>query len=702
MSFLNPLFLFALVAVGVPVLIYLLNFRKPKRIRFSTLTFFDSLKQSALKRIRIKNWLLLTLRMLALASLALAVAGPLLLRGGGFMASDAPRAVVILIDNSPSMERISREGPYIEQALTIAGDLLSELQNRDAVLIEVTNGESLGLPFQTPSQAVQQLRMVNTLNAGNYTGERLKRFTELLSERDETGKMIWLITDGQVTQFSGIREEMESNDREAAIQIILLDGAETANAAIEEVSLEQGSDPMAPHQLRVGVRNSGDRPLSNTFLSFYSGGELIIQQPFSIEIGGSEEFLFDLPASEEPVVAVEFRVEGDELYFDNHFYGAVHLPGRRQVLLVGEEERESQSFRSFLRPMLEIASEEGTRLEVTFTEPNQIRLSQLEGLDAVILDGVRAVPDFLAEALIERVQGGMGLMLLPAARGSLSDYNRLLSLAGAPGYGNVSGAYGSFRTVDRMAPPEASHPVIEGIFELEEGDAIRLNVPDLFYFLELNPSRRAADQPILSLRTGSPLLMETRLGNGRILYSAIGSDPGWSNFPLKPFFAPLFYNAVNWLSDSERARLLTHKVGRPFRFEQRGGGVTAVLEKEGEFIFPETRQLFSGREITYSAREWVPGWVRLNPDDENILFGVNFDAMESDLRSLSKSELEPLFENRFGSLLQPLRADGGGELAGTLWQSAFGKEIWYWFVFIAMILLLLETVLSKLYKTESI
>jgi hypothetical protein len=43
-----------------------------------------------------------------------------------------------------------------------------------------------------------------------------------------------------------------------------------------------------------------------------------------------------------------------------------------------------------------------------------------------------------------------------------------------------------------------------------------------------------------------------------MVYSAIGSDPGWSNFPIKPFFAPLFFRTIDHIVQGEGAVLNTH------------------------------------------------------------------------------------------------------------------------------------------------
>jgi hypothetical protein len=94
-----------------------------------------------------------------------------------------------------------------------------------------------------------------------------------------------------------------------------------------------------------------------------------------------------------------------------------------------------------------------------------------------------------------------------------------------------------------MAVPDDSHPVIQTIFDKQDNEDIRLNATELFYYLEIEPSGGSGSYPVLSTRTGNPLLQESRVGNGRLIYSAIGSDPGWSNFPVKPFFAPIFYRS---------------------------------------------------------------------------------------------------------------------------------------------------------------
>ena len=71
MTFLNPLVLFGLVAAAIPLIIHLINFRRPKRVDFSSLEFLKELQKTTMQRVRIKQWLLLLLRTLAIACLIL-------------------------------------------------------------------------------------------------------------------------------------------------------------------------------------------------------------------------------------------------------------------------------------------------------------------------------------------------------------------------------------------------------------------------------------------------------------------------------------------------------------------------------------------------------------------------------------------------------------------------------------------------------
>ena len=76
MSFLTPLFFAALAALGVPVLIHMIQRQRTEVIEFPSLMFVRKIPFHSLRRQRIRHWLLLLLRCAALALLIAAFARP--------------------------------------------------------------------------------------------------------------------------------------------------------------------------------------------------------------------------------------------------------------------------------------------------------------------------------------------------------------------------------------------------------------------------------------------------------------------------------------------------------------------------------------------------------------------------------------------------------------------------------------------------
>ena len=701
MSFLNPLFLIALLTVAVPLLIYLLNLRKPKKIRFSTLAFFDSLKTTALKRIRIKRWLLLAIRMLAIIALVIAASRPFLPSGFGWASESESKAIAVLIDNSPAMSQIDREGPYIEQAKVLAAEIVDMTDSEDRLIIEATHGESLNTPFLSKGAAMNNISAIAPRSKGSYTGDRLKRLEERLNGAREPNKIIYFITDAREVQMRSV-EELFAEPSPLNLQILTIGEAVPANTGFENVDIRfsgvgRGSDV----QILALLANYGGQAVSNQFLSFIVEDELISQQPFELEPGETEEFLFNLPETGKMNVAVELLIEGDELTYDNRYYAAVQLPETKRILVI-EERASGRVFNSYLKPLFDIASNESESFEIEFLDIQNLEVKSVYSYDAVVLDGIRNIPDYLSEVLIDHVQSGTGLLFMPAAGGDMSSYNRLLSFAGARHYTGVNGSYGSFETIGRMAAPSEGHPVLETIFEIGEDESIRLNSPELFYYYQIEASSERTSFPILNSRTGSSLLQEVQVGSGRFIYSAIGSDPGWSNFPIKPFFAPLFFRTMEYLVQGERAAINQHKLGEPFQTLLNRKASIVELIKDGDIIIPQTRQTFQGMEVSYSAEEWGTGWLTISTDGAVVLYSVNLDAMESNLNTFNVSEIEKMFINYFSSVNVIRVGSNRAEELNRLQMTSFGREIWFWFIIAAIILLLSESLISKIYKAETI
>jgi len=702
MSFLNPVFLLALISVGIPLVIYLLNIRKPRKVHFSTLAFFDVLKTTSLKRIKIKRWLLLAIRCLAVVMLVLAASRPFLPPLMGFEGGDnQPKSIGILVDNSPSMQQIDSGGPYFEQAVSTASSVTELAGNGDRIFLEVTNGESVNSPGLTANAARAEMTELKTRNSGNYLAERVQNLANRLRDSPEPVNIIYLITDGQSSQFSKIDDIRETYES-VSVQLFKIGNESQNNVAITDVKLTGGRDGDGEIELDATVRNLGSNDVRNYFLSLETDGELITQRVVNLDANSEQLYRLGFVPDDSELTRVVLIVEGDEYTFDNRRYVAIQKPDEQNILVL-QAENSSRSFQSYLNPLLEAAIDQNSNLRVDYSGMNSSIFSEIDKYDTIVMDGLEVIPEYAVQELVQWIQQGKGMLFLPSAKGDISNYNLLLQFAGAGRYENVVGSYGSFQAVDRLSVLTEGHPVLDEMFEKPEDEQLRINAPEIFYYYRHEDRSSSGDKfEIARTQTGETLLTEYKVGNGIMVVSGIGSDPGWSNFPVKPLFAPLLYKTVLYLTSVENQGLKEHILGNPFNSLLAQNPESVRLIYKDTEILPDLQQVYRGTQILYHAENWTPGWVEIQTGEKKLLYAINQNTMESDFKTLSVKKLEEKLETSFPNLLVD-QIEGNLEAAERQIQSAsFGREIWYWFIIAAIGLLLLESVLSKSYKAETI
>lgn len=694
MQFLNPLYLLALLAVSVPILIHLIRLRRVRRIRFSSLQFLKSMRTGALKRLRLRKRLLLALRVAAVAFLALGLAGPWIPERDGGQGAGGPAAIGMLLDNSPSMAQVDAEGAFFDQALEEASRIIASAGREDRIYLEVSNGASLHLPPLVPDAAQSRLPNLETVNRGNFLAEHLGRLASELADAPQPVRRLYLITDGQATQFHRLDGADAFGSRHAFPLSLRLAGTEREpNVAI--TNLEMGpagaGDPGAI-DLTAVLTNFGREDAENLMLGLETEGEIRMRTMVEIPAGESVSIPLEwVPARGERHPTGQVVLEGGGLTFDSRRYFSVRIPDPRRVALVGRGSEEE----SYLSAVLQAAGV-GSSLRPVRTDWESALVGGEERFDAILLDGAREIPAWAHDPLLEYLEEGGGLLLLPAADGDPASYNRFLERIAAGRYDGVEGSYGSFRPIERVAPIRRGHPLFDDLFA-RESETLQVDLPEIYYRHRLRSGATA--RPVLSTAGGEPLLVEMGVGSGTLVLSAIGAGPEWSSFPVKPIFAPLFYRLTRQIAGSDRMELLEHRLGSEFRFPLERPPVGEVTLQIGPLsLLPGRTARPGGTLLTDPAREWEPGILTIVSDADPIRVAVNQDTMESDFEPLQEQELENLFGSRFSSV-EVRRVENGSETG----IRAAGRRgmLWHWFLLAALIFLLTESVTARLFNLDA-
>jgi hypothetical protein len=162
MSFVFPALLATTVLAGIPILLHLILRQRPKSLPFPAFRFLVARHQTNQRKLQLRHWLLLALRILLIAGIIFAIARPRLLQHNLGLSSERPVAAVFVLDVSASMEaRSSDSRTRLDDAKKRALEFLDELPpgSRIAVLSSAdSRGEWLTNPFQA-RQRIQNFKI---------------------------------------------------------------------------------------------------------------------------------------------------------------------------------------------------------------------------------------------------------------------------------------------------------------------------------------------------------------------------------------------------------------------------------------------------------------------------------------------------------------------------------------------------------------
>ena len=114
MQFKHPELLYALFLLLIPIFIHLFQLRKFQKIDFTNVAFLKKVNIQTRKSSKLKKWITLLLRLLALACIILAFAQPFT---ASKTALNTQKETVVYIDNSFSMQAKGANGPLLQLSL---------------------------------------------------------------------------------------------------------------------------------------------------------------------------------------------------------------------------------------------------------------------------------------------------------------------------------------------------------------------------------------------------------------------------------------------------------------------------------------------------------------------------------------------------------------------------------------------------------
>jgi hypothetical protein len=662
MGLFAPWFLAGLAGLALPVYLHLLKRQTSKPKQVSSLMLYESRTQASTRHRSLRYFLLLALRLAVLLLLIVAFANPFINRNAATFASN--RLVLLVIDNSFSM----RAGTRLADAKDAAMGVLSE---KGAARGQVA---AFGSQLQFMTQAIEDQGALRAAVQAIQPGDGHGNFGELArAVRAMAGSVqipieLHLFSDMQRSGLAGNFTDMALPANVKLVTHAVVTKAQP-NWTVESVDAPGqvwGKDAKPVHaQAVIAGYNT---PAASRTVSLVVNGKTTAAKTVAVPASGRATV--DFPALEVPYGfnRCEIKIDSaDSFPADDVHRFAVARSDPQKALLI-------HKYGDSLSPLyigaaLAAAAQSAFILESI--NANEAADRQASNYAFIILSDLNSVPALLENSLTDYVRSGGSLFIVA---GTSAGARLQIPIFGA----HIRETHDYSRVPDRyigVGSSDASYPAVA---KAEGWLGVRF-----FYALDVEPGDARV---IVRLSDLTPLLLEKRIGEGRVVLFTSGLDNVTNDFPLHPAFVPFIEQNARYLAGSERqggARTVDAYLDLRNAREQ-GQGVE-VTDPEGK------RPLTLGEAASAQSFQLTEAGyyqLRLANGRQNVV-GVNADPKESNL-AVIPDDVMALWQGK-GSGSQSASAGGVAATEKT------PQTLWWYVMLLVFAAAVAESVLASRY-----
>lgn len=684
MTFTNPLFLIGLVAVAVPIVVHLFNFRRYKKVYFSNVDRLWQLQTETKRRSRLREYLILAARILAVVFLVLAFAQPFIpnsnqqLKKGGC-------AVSVYIDNSFSMENTNAEGTLLEMAKHKAAEIAAAYKPSDQFQLLTNDMEGAQFRWVSREEFLSLVDEMEPSSASPLLSSMAAKQHDFLNDCTMENRFAYVISD---FQSSTADFENFPNDSAVTTMMVPLEAVAVDNFSIDSVTFAAPVFMRGSHVVaNVHVSNHGEGAVDNMPLKLYVGGR---ERALSaVSLPGNGNMVVEMPFVVDEAGVLDCMVETSDypVTFDDRYYFSLNIGSQLSMLEVKGSALKGDDFVDRLF--------DGDSLVVCHQASEQgIDYNALPDYNFIVLNELGSIPSGLAHSLQNFVEAGGSVLVVPSADADVDSYNQALRLFDAPQLGPL------VRRQVKAGDVNRESGLYRGVFSGKDVDNVEL--PTLQCCYRLNATSGTVMEQAISLQSGDAYLTTTAYGNGKVYLFAAPLQSQYCDFGRQALFVPSVYNMALFsrpLGEFQTTIDNTSPVLLTARMETSEGNCRLTNADLTFELIPDVRQV-AGRTYLYphsqvkdAGNYHFQAGARQSSVVEGLSF--NYSRRESDMRFLARNEVaRQIKDHNLRSCSVVKNAEK--PLDEYIRRQTEGRQLWRWCVILALLMLAAEVVLLRM------
>ncbi len=675
MQFVHPTFLWALLALAIPIIIHLFYFRRFKRVFFSNVKFLKEIKEETSMRSRLRNLLVLATRMLALAFLVFAFAQPFIPRNKDV--KTGTQAISIFVDNSFSMSALSQDVPLLEKAKQRAREVVSAYGVEDRFQVLTNNFEGRHQRLVGQDEAIGLIDEIKIGPAVRLLSTVTDRQQQALAIGKTDNESLYLISDFQ----QNITDLNNWQDTTRELTLIPLQAVQERNIALDSAWFEAPVPLLSQNnRLLVRIHNYSDEDVDNVRLSVGYNGEEKPEGVLNIPARASIIDSVNINVNQAGWQDITLSITDYPIQFDDKYRLTFELEEKINVLVIA-----AGANNRFLSAALKGLSVFST----DFLSSQGLDYSSLSNYQMIVLESLPTVSSGLAAELQQYVDQGGNLLVFPSRNADLGNYRTFLTPFSA----------NELRPFDETARSVGHINTEEFIFDdVFENRTSNLKLPETQGNFPFTRFGGRQEESLMTYRDGSTYLAKYRSGLGHLYICGAPIDETTNNLVQNAeIFVPMLYKMA---ISAGTAKPLAYTIGETEVIETRHqintGEIVYKMRSNDEEFIPEQRIVGSKVFLGINNQLTNSGFYELflNEDEGLDHFRFNYSRKESELDYFSPDDLQA----KTGDQVAIINTSNDAAITTAIAEQSQGIVLWKWSIILVLIFLAIEILLLRFWK----
>lgn len=683
MTFVSPLFLWALAAVAVPIVIHLFNFRKYQKVYFTNVRFLKDLQQESKSKSRLKEWLILLFRSCVIICLVLAFSQPYIPAESDQLPSASQKLISIYLDNSFSMQGINKQGPVFEIAKQQAKELIKSKDNATKFHIVTNDFEGRHQRFLYKEDALQAIDEVKISAVTKQLSQVLKRQNDFLNTVPMSHKLTYQFSDAQKRTFDLLQIQPDSS---ILTTIIPMKANLQHNVYIDSCWFESPIQQKGSIQkLHVVVKNSGSNPISSGSAKLHINSKQIGIASYSLNANAKSELIFTFECKETGFNFGSVTIEDYPVTFDDQMYFAFNSLISMNVCLING---------------INVTTE--NPLKSLFTRDSLFRFKELreqgidynefKSADLLILNQLSSIGSGLFEELKKYTGKGGAIVIVPSLSQPVSNYNTLLNTLNLP---EIVAFDSTQMKADKI---EVNAEFFKSVFEKVDD---KLLMPMVFKHAVFAKNKYTAYETLLTLQNGEPFFGRSKANNALVYLFASSINESATNFPKHALFVPVCYQMA---FSSLTQMPLFYPVSAAETIQLKSDSISNdqpphIIKTDNSIdVIPEIRKSANTISLFTQTQIKEPGFYHLSFNNTFLIpLAFNYSRVESDLHCYSIEEMDEIIKSKEWKNIRLL--DTNQTFSAEMFNEGVeAVKLWKLFIILALFFIVLEVITLRLLK----